>query len=127
MKASSLFKDDLCRRGELQCTTCGKPMQMYYIPQCFHCTKPEGKVVTVVPLIPALYYIENQGHSNFKERFFAKMERLTGQDNWSNDTYQRMIDIPTSERSYEDAETLELYDTLKLFYPEDNIVWWLSW
>lgn len=119
--------EEQCRQGKLMCEACGKPMQMYYIPQCFHCTKPQGKPTTVVPLLPALYYIENQGHPDFKERFFNKMNYLTGQDNWSNDTYQRIVDIPASERSYEDTEILDLHDTLKSFYPDSDIVWWLSW
>lgn len=125
-RARTLSRDEQCRRGELMCDACGKPMQMYYMPQCFHCTKPAGKPTLVVELLPALYYIENQGHANFKERFWSRLDSLSG-SNWSNDTYLRMLDFPVAEREHEDRETLELHDTLKSFYSDDDIIWWLSW
>jgi hypothetical protein len=101
-------------------------MQMYYRPQCFHCTKPQPKPVLVQELLPALYYIENQGYARFKDRILDNYDKLFLSE-LRNDSYTSMIALTADDRSDEDPEIVELYDTFKAFYPEPDIVWFTSW
>lgn len=111
------LRDSLCRAGKLPCKTCGKPTTMYYVPKCFHCTRPILQNIELLNLIEALKYIELR-EPGFRDEFW---EIVSDDNRFANDTI-----IP----AYYDL-TEPLWDTFAKYFPEvkgkTRIAFEVSW
>lgn len=110
------YENDLARGGKLDCEYCGKPMEVYYTVQCFHCLPSKPKIENHEGnFICASKWISNQEPDFNKDELWTY---LTNNDILqSNDSY---IVLPSETQNKD----------LKIFhkhYPEEHIKWFVSW
>lgn len=112
---TEMWDQELARRGEKNCPDCGKPMQMYYVPTCFHCKKPVPDEKGRGNLIMAKNWLKNN-ESEFNADYFwdylCDSGYIKGNDTW------------TSLPSQSENEQMKLF--LKHF-PTNDILWEVSW
>lgn len=82
------WNDELCRRGLLKCPQCMQPMEMYYGPQCFRCSKPKADSNGLILLVPAIKYVELKYNVNINDFVF---KHVTGND--------KIVDIPENKQT----------------------------
>lgn len=108
-----------------KCPDCKKEMQMYYVPRCFHCKKPEPITVTVYELFPMMYYLENH-YSEFEQDKFWRF--LCDNNDIRNDTYISLY-LPETDSPEDLEEDLQkMIDIFKKEFPDyDSMLISVSW
>ena len=121
-----LDQHEQCRQGSLMCPKCGKPMDMYYEPMCFWCTKPASKSIEYYNLICVLNYLDNI-EPGTKDTIW---EILTTDDVVGNDTFGYYVS-PLSDYEICLAGNMEQLMAIKLLfdhYPDaDKYLWQVAW
>jgi hypothetical protein len=109
------WDEELARRGEKLCPDCGKPMEMYYVPTCFHCKKPMPDKKGRGNLLEARNWLRNN-ESEFNAdkwwHYLCDNDYIKGNDTWTS--------LPSDSNN----EQMKLF--LKHF-PVNDILWEVSW
>lgn len=94
------------------CPDCGKPMQMYYTMQCFHCKKPIPDKRGRGNLFKAMYWLKNNESEFNKDKFWRTIcDQIPGNDTW----IQLYLGKTKDELLF------------KKHFPIDDILWEVSW
>lgn len=90
-------------------------MQMYYVPRCFHCKKPEQITVKAYELFPMMYYLENHYSEFEKDRFWRF---LCDSNDIRNDIQIRLY-LPEADEPDDLEEDLQkMIDIFKKEFPD---------
>ena len=99
-----------------KCPSCGKSMEMYYIPRCFHCDKPKSKAVEVYELFPIMYYLENNYPEFNKDKFWRYL--CDKDDSIRNDSMISLWMIPAPTEEPDDASDEDMQAMFDIFNKE---------
>lgn len=90
-------------KGEGMCESCGKPLDMYYVPWCPICEKPKLKPVDTLNIVQALDHIsELDGNQKFRERFW---NYLMDDSRFGNDVLLTYCFREVKEKEWDDKLT----------------------
>jgi hypothetical protein len=114
------MQNELARKGELVCEHCGMPMEVYYIPRCFHCAEGKPKIEKYEGnYIMAVSWLENnepEFDDDYVWDYLCDNNILRG-----NDTYI-VLRNDNSDKRYQ-----KNLDLLKKHFPIEDIKWLVSW
>lgn len=118
-------------KGEGMCGSCGKPLDMYYVPWCPVCDKPKLKPVDTLNIIQALRHIsELDGNEVFRDRFW---DYLMEDNRFHNDVLLQYNFREADEKEWDDTLTdLRLEDEARFrevfgLAERDSVVLDVSW
>jgi len=57
-----------------KCEKCGSEKVMHYVKFCPKCDKPEPKTVKIYDLFKCMYYVQANGHPDFKNKLLRAIE-----------------------------------------------------
>ncbi len=114
------FENELARQGKLHCEFCGKPMEVYYSTQCFHCEQAKPKVEkyegNYMCAVKWLTNNEPDFDGEYMWDYLCNNEILRG-----NDTYITLSDDSSDEKYQTNL------DLFKKHFPIEDIKWFVSW
>lgn len=110
-----------------KCPKCKKALEMYYVPWCPRCEKPEPRLQPVWNFLKCLYHLEATGHKGIKERVWRYSCESDSMK--SNDSYMDLWFKTAEDDEDEDPQILADLATIKSVFgiEKDHATFWVSW